>query len=242
MLPLRDVHKPKRVPFITRVLLVLNLAMFAWQCWPLLQGNGSTLIAEMGVRPHCYIQPGACGIEPLRESAQLWQPLLLAMFLHGGVWHLAFNLLFLWVFGPGVEDKLGRVKYLAFYLCCGVLATLAHVITHPMSDVPVIGASGAIAGVLGAYLILLPRSWILTYLPPIFLFPVPAPLFLILWFVGQVVNGLWALPLGIVQRDGSDVAWMAHLGGFAAGVIWAWRYKPWWKAKAQATRSARATS
>jgi membrane associated rhomboid family serine protease len=231
MIPLRDVHKPKRVPFITRLLIVLNLAMFAWQVVPVLLGKQSTLIATLGVRPQCYISPDACGIKVLQDSERLWQPLFGSMFLHGGLLHLAFNLLFLWVFGPGVEDKLGRGRYLGFYLGCGILATLAHVVTHPLSQVPVIGASGAIAGVLGAYFVLLPRSWILTYFPPIFLFPVPAPLFLLLWILGQIASGLGALPLGWLNRDGSDIAWMAHIGGFAAGVAMAWRIGPWWKSK-----------
>ena len=232
MFPLRDVHKPKRVPFITRVLIVLNVAAFVWQVLASLEGRQSTLIAQWGVRPKCYFAPDACGIVLPAEADQLWQPLFTSLFLHGGLLHMAFNLLFLGVFGPGVEDRLGRIKFLLFYGACGVMATLAHVITHPTSDIPTIGASGAIAGVLGAYLILLPKSWILTYFPPIFLFPVPAWLFLIAWMAGQIANAIWSLPLGFVTREISDVAWMAHIGGFALGVSWAWTIKPWWKKSA----------
>jgi membrane associated rhomboid family serine protease len=229
MIPLRDVHKPQRVPFITWLLMLVNAGFFLWQ---VVQAQGdaqSTLVATLGVRPHCYISPTSCGIEVLQQSEKLWQPLFGSLFLHGGWLHLAFNLLFLWVFGPGVEDKLGRPKYLLFYLGCGVFATLSHIFTHPFSTVPVIGASGAIAGVLGAHLLLLPRSWILTYFPPIFLFPVPAPLFLVLWIAGQVAGGLGVLPGGVLSPQSADVAWMAHIGGFAAGVALTWRARRWGK-------------
>jgi hypothetical protein len=125
----------------------------------------------MGVKPRCYFSPGSCGISVPGETQLLWQPLFVSLFLHGGLLHLGFNMLFLWVFGPGLEERLGKWKFLMFYFGCGLVASLAHIITHPFSDAPAIGASGAISGVLGAYLILLPRSWILTYFPPIFLFP-----------------------------------------------------------------------
>ncbi|MBV9469572.1 MAG: rhomboid family intramembrane serine protease, partial [Abitibacteriaceae bacterium] len=159
-------------------------------------------------------------------------------FLHGGVLHLAFNMLFLWVFGPGVEERLGRWRFALFYLICGIAASLAHVVTHAHSSIPSIGASGAIAGVLGLYLILLPRSWILTYFPPIFLFPVPAPLFLVAWILLQVVSGFTHLPGLLPSHAHSDIAWMAHIGGFAIGVIMGWSINP--RRKAKSRRSVRA--
>lgn len=239
MFPLRDVHKLKRVPVITRLLILFNVVAFGWQIVASLEGRQSTLIAQWGVRPKCYFAPGACGIELPSEAEQLWQPIFSSLFLHGGLLHLAFNMLFVAVFGPGVEDRLGRGKFVLLYFVCGVAATLTHVITNSASGVPAIGASGAIAGVLGAYLILLPKSWILTYFPPIFLFPVPAPLFLIAWIVGQIASAMGWLSLGLVNRDASDVAWMAHIGGFALGAAWAWTIKPWWKRSA--SKAARAT-
>ncbi|MDF2441623.1 MAG: hypothetical protein JWN98_2607 [Abditibacteriota bacterium] len=243
MFPLRDVHKPKHVPFITRLLILSNVIAFGWQLWASIEGRSGALIAQWGVRPKCYLSPNSCGIALPAEADELWQPILVSLFLHGGLLHIAFNMLFLAVFGPGVEDRLGRGKYVLLYFVCGVAATLAHVITHPASGVPAIGASGAIAGVLGAYFILLPKSWILTYFPPIFLFPVPAPLFLFAWIAGQVVNAMGLLSLGLVHRDASDVAWMAHIGGFLWGAAWAWTIKPWWKRTAAktASRTARAS-
>ena len=225
MSPLRAVHQTKLPPFVTRLLVVLNLLAFGLQ---LLLGSGIVTYA-MGVRPHCYFSPSSCGVDLPQESAALWQPLFVSLFLHGGWLHLAFNMLFLWVFGPGLEERLGKLRFLLFYLGCGIAASLAHVVTHPLSSVPVIGASGAISGVLGAYLILLTRSWILTYFPPIFLFPVPAPLFIVLWFASQIASALDFLPR--LTGGETDVAWMAHIGGFAMGVFVAWGIKPWWKSK-----------
>lgn len=236
MFPLRDVHKPDRPPFITRLLITLNIGAFGYQ-WLLWLLTDRDLIASMGMRPKCFVLPSSCGISVIGESELLWQPLLVAMFLHGGVLHLAFNMLFLSVFGAGVEDRLGRFRYLLVYLGCGLAASLAHIATHPFSPEPAIGASGAVAGVLGAYLILLPRSWILTYLPPIFIFPVPAPLFLVIWIGGQLASAFAGLSLFSPGHSGDNIAWMAHIGGFAAGAAIGWAVKPWWKRKATSARS-----
>ena len=228
MLPLRAVHKPAKPPFVTRLILVINLIAFVYQLWLMLRSGRGEWVYSVSVRPRCYFSPGSCGISIPGESELLWQPLLVSLFLHAGFLHLAFNMLFLWVFGPEVEDRLGKLRFTLFYLGCGVVAHLAHIVTHPFSPVPTIGASGAIAGVLGAYLILLPRSWILTYFPPIFLFPVPAPLFLIVWIVSQIASGFTHLPW-LPGASGTDIAWMAHIGGFIAGAAFAWSIKPWWK-------------
>jgi membrane associated rhomboid family serine protease len=236
MFPLRDVHKPARPPFVTRLLVTVNIATFAYQ-WALRLLTDTDLIASMGVKPKCFVMPGACGISVPGESAQLWQPLLVSMFLHGGLLHLAFNMLFLSVFGAGVEDRLGRFRFIMVYLGCGLAAALAHIATHPFSPAPAIGASGAIAGVLGVYLILLPRSWILTYLPPIFIFPVPAPLFLVIWIAGQLTSAFDGLSLFSPGQSGDNISWMAHIGGFAAGAAIGWAIKPWWKNKTTPARS-----
>jgi membrane associated rhomboid family serine protease len=235
MLPLRAVDKPPKPPFVTRLIVVINVAAFAYQLLLTLWGGRDQFMYAMGVRPHCYFSPGSCGISVPGESELLWQPLLVSLFLHAGFLHLAFNMLFLWVFGPQVEGRLGKLRFALFYLGCGVAATLAHVVTHPFSPVPVIGASGAIAGVLGAYLILLPRSWILTYFPPIFLFPVPSPVFLIVWIASQITSAFTHLP-GLSASSGTDIAWMSHVGGFIAGAAYAWSIKPWWKRRADRVR------
>ncbi len=223
-------HKPLRAPLVTRLLVTLNVLVFLWQFVPGAIGTEARRFFVAGaVVPHCYFSPGACGVQNI-ESRALWLPLLSAMFLHAGFFHLAFNMLFLSVFGAGVEEKLGKLRFVLFYFICGIVATVAHVVTHPFSDAALVGASGAIAGVLGAYFVLQPKSWILTYFPPIFLFPLPAPLFLLLWILAQIAaqfSPLWHRVLDGGQTN--DVAWMAHIGGFACGALWAWRTAPWWK-------------
>jgi membrane associated rhomboid family serine protease len=235
MFPLREAHRPKKTPWVTRFLIFVNVAAFLWQ---LAQWNLWHVAPEarFGVVPHCYVTPGSCGVLLPEDTGRLGWPLLTSLFLHGDLLHIAFNMLFLAVFGPGLEDRfaqmsLGRARFLLLYLGCGIGASLLHIATHPLSGVPVIGASGAIAGLLGDYFILLPRSWILTYLPPIWVLPVPAPLFLILWFVAQL-SGAWAsvssyLPLGTSESDASQIAWMAHLGGFLCGALAGWSVQPW---------------
>lgn len=142
-----------------------------------------------------------------------------AMFLHGGWMHLIGNMLYLWVFGDNVEDRLGRLQYLLFYLLTGVVANLAQVLADPQSPVPLIGASGAVAGVLGAYFLTYPRARVLTLMPLgifITMVQVPAVVFLFLWFVLQLLNGVASI--GIPQIAG-QVAWWAHIGGFITGMV-----------------------
>jgi len=141
-----------------------------------------------------------------------------AMFLHGGWFHVLSNMLYLWIFGDNVEGRLGHVRYLVFYLLTGYIATIAHVLYSPLAKAPLIGASGAIAGVLGAYLILFPRAKVFTL---VFLFifiqilPIPAVIFLGLWFVLQILNGV----AGLTDQAAQGVAFWAHIGGFIAGML-----------------------
>jgi membrane associated rhomboid family serine protease len=233
MFPLRAVHKTARPPFVTRILIVLNVLLFLGEYLPGSWGDGIRAWARSGaVQPQCYSSPSSCGIELPQEVRLLWQPLFVSMFLHAGVLHLALNMLFLSVFGAGVEEKLGKIRFVLLYFLCGIAAALAFIVTHAFSDVALVGASGAIAGVLGAYLILLPREWILTYVPPVFFFPVPAPLFLLVWIVLQIVSQfsqVFARVLFLPNTGAQDVAWIAHIGGFVVGVGWGWMTKPWWK-------------
>ena len=146
----------------------------------------------------------------------LWQPFTY-LFLHAGFFHIIFNMLFLWVFGNNVEDSMSRPRFLAFYLICGLVATTAQVLADPDSPAPIIGASGAIAGVLGAYLLLFPQARVLTVIPLIVVFPVvyvPAWILLLVWFGVQAVQGLTGL-----GRADTGVAFFAHVGGFVAGVL-----------------------
>ena len=243
MFPLRDVHRPARAPIITRLLVLLLVAAFAWQVWLATQGREDDLLRRWAARPRCVVEPWACGIDTSAISEQpgstllSWlAPLLSAAFLHAGIVHLAFNAWFLWVFGPAVEDRLGRFKYLVFYLACALAASAAHVAAQPHSSLPMVGASGAIAGVLGAHLILLPRSWILSYVPPIWVLPIPSLAFLALWAAAQAAEARALLPRewgGVASQASGEggVAWAAHVGGFLFGVIWAWRARPWFRPK-----------
>jgi membrane associated rhomboid family serine protease len=211
MIPLRDENPRHGVPVVNSVLIVINILVFLW---------------EMSLGPW---------IEPTLERiafvpAHFWaagglllsiKAMFVSMFLHGGWIHLIGNMLYLWIFGDNVEDRLGHFRYLLFYLLCGVAATLAHAVTNPASIVPAVGASGAIAGVLGAYLILFPHARVLTVIP-IFLFvtvrELPALIVLGLWFVLQLFTG--AATLGAPSAEtGGGVAYFAHIGGFVAGMI-----------------------
>lgn len=147
-----------------------------------------------------------------------WTTLLTCVFLHGGLMHLAGNLWFLFIFGDNVEDRLGHFGYLVFYLGCGLAASLSHYLLSAQSVIPTIGASGAIAGVMGAYLLLYPRAMVVSLVPILFILQIlviPAPVFLGLWFVIQLVQGTYSLG----SMSVSGVAWWAHIGGFAAGFI-----------------------
>ena len=148
-------------------------------------------------------------------------PLLTSIFLHGGWMHLIGNMWFLWVFGDNIEDELGHGRYLVFYIVCGLLATVAHMWSSPHSSVPVVGASGAIAGVMGAYMVRFPMSRIVTLIPLFIIFTtieLPAFLLLLYWFGIQFLSG--AMTFG--ESSGGGVAWWAHVGGFLAGVVLIW--------------------
>ncbi|MGH2771772.1 MAG: rhomboid family intramembrane serine protease, partial [Actinomycetota bacterium] len=157
----------------------------------------------------------ACPGMPL-EAKSVIASMFTSMFLHGGLLHLGGNMLFLWVFGNNIEDVLGKVRYVVFYLLAGLAATMAHVLANPASEVPTVGASGAISGLLGAYLILFPHAQVTT-LVPLFIFiqfmQLPAIVVLALWFVSQFFIGAGQ------QAGGAGVAWVAHVGGFVAGMI-----------------------
>ena len=213
MMPLRDTHTDPRhrFPFVNIALIVLNVIVFLYELS--LGRSLEGFIRASAFVPAEYFQPGN-----ITSDAR---SVLVSMFLHGGVMHLVGNMLYLWIFGDNVEDRLGHVRYLVFYLACGWGATLAHGFSDPSSTVPSVGASGAIAGVLGAYLLLFPRARVLTLVPMGFytqLRELPALLVLGFWFVLQFFSGV--LSLGVRQQAG--VAWWAHIGGFAAGFVLVW--------------------
>ena len=216
MLPLADTAKQRRTAVVTGLLIAANLGVFGWEVW--LGYAGSERLLAGFVTEHALVAHRLIG-HP--DDGRQWLTLLTHMFMHGGIAHVLGNLWFLWIFGSKVEDRLGPVKYLLFYLLAGGVAAAVQVAVDPGATVPMLGASGAISGVLGAYLILFPTAWVLALVPWIVpVLPVPAVIFLVLWFVIQAWSGLGALAAGV---DGG-VAWWAHAGGFVAGatmILWA---------------------
>jgi membrane associated rhomboid family serine protease len=203
MIPLRDSQRSNSTPVITIGLIVVNVFAFLYQT-SLDRFSLNHVIMEYGVVP---------------SRLQLTS-LATSMFLHGGWMHLIGNMWFLWIYGDNVEDILGHAKYLIFYLACGVAAALAHVALNGDSRVPTIGASGAIAGVMGAYMVKFPRARIITL---IFLFvfvttiEIPAYVILLYWFVIQIFSGVGSIGYSQISQGG--VAWFAHVGGFVTGIV-----------------------
>jgi membrane associated rhomboid family serine protease len=203
MIPIRDVIPSRTTPGVTVSLIILNALVYVLQLM-LTERAQDAFIIGFGLVPAYFSVINV----------------LTSMFVHGGFAHLAGNLLFLWIFGDNVEDRLGHGRFLAFYLLCGFAAAIAQVALNPDSLVPMVGASGAIAGVMGAYLVLYPRSRVLMLFPfPLFLFELPAIVFLVIWFLVQFLNGINQLP--IFERDAisGGVAFAAHVMGFVAGLI-----------------------
>jgi membrane associated rhomboid family serine protease len=225
LFPLRDENPTSLTPLLTIAIVLANVAV-----WVLVQGGGvsfealsdsvcryGAIPAEITGRTGGYrgVQLGpevpACEFGGLTLSA-----IFTSMFLHGGWMHLLANMWFLWLFGNNIEDSMGHLRFLVFYVAVGVLAGVAHVASGPGSPVPTVGASGAISGVMGAYLVLYPRVRIRTlfwFLIFIRVIPVPAWLVLVYWFALQVLSG------AVAPLEGGGVAFWAHVGGFVAGVV-----------------------
>ena len=203
MIPLRDVIPSRTRPVVTIALIAANAFVFLRQA-----GLGADEM-DLFVR--------AFGLVPAAFS---WMTVVTSMFVHGGLLHFAGNMLYLWIFGDNVEDRMGHLRFLAFYLLCGAGAALAQTAAVPESAVPMVGASGAIAGVMGAYFVLYPKSRVLTLIPfPIMVVELPAVYLLGLWFVMQFVSGMATLgPQGEGQLVGG-VAFWAHAAGFGVGVL-----------------------
>ena len=218
MIPLRDDAPRWSYPGVTLVLILINCAVFLYESALLAQSSSvaELFISTYGAIP-ARVLAAVNGEYPLIEGIA---PIFTSIFLHGGWLHLIGNMWFLWVFGDNVEDELGHGRYLFFYLACGVIASLAHVVSDPNSSVPTVGASGAVAGVMGAYIVRFPTARIVTLIPMFFFFTVeiPASVMLGYWLMIQLVSG--AMTLGEASVGG--VAWWAHIGGFAAGAVWIW--------------------
>lgn len=210
MIPLRDENPTTLTPVVTVTLIVLNCLAFFYQAS--LGSAEERFILSFAAVPAEWFRPGTVVGDPFVPPTLT---VLTSMFLHGGFMHLGGNMLYLWIFGNNIEDAMGHGRFIVFYLLCGTVAMFAHAVTAPESTVPMIGASGAIAGVLGAYLLLFPRARVLVLIPlGVFTrtMPVPALYVLGLWIVMQIVNGAFSWG-GL----GGGVAWFAHIGGFVVG-------------------------
>ena len=234
LIPLRDNIPATTTPFVNYGLIAICILVFVIQ---VNSGEGE-FVLRYGMVPARLTNPDAALTQPVSKLVQTaggiqqvieevpvppaavpeWATLFTCIFLHGGVMHLLGNLWFLYIFGDNVEDRMGHFGYLIFYVGCGVAASFVHFIFSLHSPMPTIGASGAIAGVMGAYLLFYPHAMVVSLVPIIFIlqvFVIPAPVFLGIWFVLQLVQGTFSL--GSTAAEG--VAWWAHIGGFAAGFV-----------------------
>ncbi|HXN95646.1 MAG TPA: rhomboid family intramembrane serine protease [Candidatus Acidoferrales bacterium] len=212
-IPLKDLNPSRTYPFVNITLILANIAVFVYELGleaTLPNRAYEALLLSYSTVPARF--PAFLAGHASFEGS--FMPLVTSMFLHSGFLHLAGNMLFLWIFGDNVEDFFGHVGYLFFYLACGVGAGLLHVLFNLHSNVPALGASGAISGVMGSYILLYPRAQVLT-LVFIFPLPVPAVIFLGLWYVMQFLSGINALGAGA----SGGVAWWAHIGGFLLGML-----------------------
>ncbi|AIS51554.1 putative membrane protein GlpG [Thermoanaerobacter kivui] len=217
MFPIRDNIPSRRPPLITLLLIIINSLIF----FTLSSASYSTFAAfvyKYGLIPAKITKLIISGV-PLSGS-DLY-PFITSMFLHGNIFHLISNMWILWLFGDNVEDRMGHIRFLIFYLLSGVIAGVFHLVFNPISPVPVVGASGAIAGIMGAYFVLFPSARIITLVPTFFLVPVflpiPAVVYLFLWFLTQLYSGTVYSVIGGTTVGG--IAWWAHIGGFISGVL-----------------------
>jgi membrane associated rhomboid family serine protease len=203
MIPLRDVIPSRTTPYTTITLIVLNAVVFLYQLT--LGEQVNDFILYFGLLP----------------AAFSWVAVFTSMFVHGGFLHVGGNMLYLWIFGDNVEDRMGHGRFLVFYLLCGIAAALAQTIINPDSVVPMVGASGAIAGVMGAYFVLYPHSRIVTLIPLFVYFhvmEVPAIFFLGIWFLMQFLSGVGSIATAVPGQPGGGIAFWAHVAGFLAGM------------------------
>ena len=211
MIPIRDFNPTTRRPYVTLSLIAICILVFLWQT-SLDPRSGQAMVQRLGFIPALLF--GEATFAPGAELVPSWVTLFTSMFLHGGIMHLGGNMLYLWIFGNNIEDVMGHGRFLAFYLLCGLVAAMAQALPDMGSTIPMIGASGAISGVLGAYLLLFPKAKVQVIIPIGFFMMrnLPAGWLLGFWIAFQVISGLLA------DTDGGGVAWWAHVGGFAAGM------------------------
>ncbi|OQX92371.1 MAG: rhomboid family intramembrane serine protease [candidate division Zixibacteria bacterium 4484_95] len=212
MLPLKDDIPSRRFPFVTVVLIVINVAVYFYQ---LSLGHANSLF----IWKYAVVPKAITSLHQLHPNSTIFPPLTLltSQFLHGGFLHLGSNMLFLWIFGDNIEDKLGHLRFVLFYLACGAISAVIQIATFPGAEVPIIGASGAIAGVMGAYFLRFPYARVQTLIIIFFfirIIRIPAVVFLGFWFIFQMLLGIPTL--GVAE---GGVAYFAHIGGFVVGMI-----------------------
>jgi membrane associated rhomboid family serine protease len=229
VIPLRDANPTRRTPLVTIGLMIACFVVFAWELG-LLAGDDmarlDAFVTTWGLVPADLVAAWSTGIDLAMETATL----ITSQFLHAGWLHLLGNMLYLWIFGNNIEDRFGRVRFLLFYLAGGIAAGLTQLAIDPTSDVPMVGASGAIAATLGAYLVLFPGARItsLVFLGFFYqLIDVPAIIVLAFWIILQLIDGFASLG---VSGVGGGVAFFAHIGGFAFGVLVALAVR-WWSGR-----------
>lgn len=217
MIPVRDSVRARTFPYVNIALIVANVAIFIYYALALSEMEINSLLRDWGVIPAQLIDwleaPSSGSIEELSTP-------ITSMFLHGGWFHLIGNMIFLWVFGDNVEDALGHIRYLVFYLLGGIGAVALQVYIDQDGIIPMVGASGAIAAVLGGYLVLYPRATVSVLIPWLFFlgtFPVPALALIGLWFLLQLFNGVASIGTAVGVTSG--IAYWAHVGGFLAGLL-----------------------
>jgi membrane associated rhomboid family serine protease len=210
MFPFKDDNPTRHFPFITIALIAINTIIFILQI--LSPSHPGKIAFAYGAIPHFLLTLKT--IQPIHPVLTV----VTSMFMHGGLIHLGTNMLYLWIFGNNIEDKLGYVRFIVFYLLCGFAAAYAHAITNPVSTIPMIGASGAVSGILGAYLLLFPHARVHTLIFLGFFVQIvrlPAIFVIGFWIVIQFINGM--ISKGITSHGG--IAWFAHIGGFIVGIL-----------------------
>ena len=211
MIPLRDINPTARFAIVTLLLIIANAAVFLYEL-TLGRIGGALFVSSYSLIPARLFSPAVLNDGTLPVAATV----LTSMFLHGGIPHIAGNMLYLWIFGNNVEDDTGRLRFILFYLLCGTAAAMTHALFNRSSIIPMIGASGAVSGVLGAYLLLYPRARVVTLVFfGFFIRTIEVPALIVLgsWFAVQFLSALYA------SSSGGGIAWYAHVGGFVAGMI-----------------------
>lgn len=217
LIPIRDDNPTRRFPIVTVSLLLINFAIFIYMFTLPSESALNEFVTRYSLIPRSILQAATGQMVTANSLQPVYLTLITSMFLHGGILHIASNMLYLWIFGNNVEDFLGRVKFIVFYLVSGIAGSFMQMALDPASPIPNLGASGAISGVLAAYLILYPGARVLTILPILFfiqIIRIPALVLIGFWFILQLFSGLFT-----IGNTGGGVAYFAHIGGFLAGLV-----------------------